>query len=66
MPFKFSLALLAITVITFPGSAHQTGKTSAANDQTTAFVNVDVIPMDRERILRGQTVVVRDGRIAAN
>ena len=28
-----------------------------------AFVNVSVIPMDRERVLGDQTVVVRDGRI---
>lgn len=36
-----------------------------ANAQTTAFVGVNVIPMDRERVLANQTVVVRDGRIAA-
>lgn len=30
-----------------------------------AFVDVNVIPMDRERVLSGQTVIVRDGRIAA-
>ena len=30
---------------------------------TVAFVNVDVIPMDSERVLEGQTVVVDDGRI---
>src|SRR5215207_2817019 len=30
-----------------------------------AFVDVTVIPMDRERVLEHQTVVVRDGRIAA-
>ena len=30
---------------------------------TIAFVNVNVIPMDRERILENQTVVVRGGRI---
>lgn len=30
-----------------------------------AFVNVNVVPMDRERVLAGQTVLVRDGRIAA-
>lgn len=30
-----------------------------------AFVNVTVIPMDRERVLEGQTVIVRDGRIAS-
>src|SRR5262245_58237529 len=33
-------------------------------NQVTAFVNVNVIPMDRERILKNQVVVVRDGRIA--
>jgi imidazolonepropionase-like amidohydrolase len=31
----------------------------------TAFTGVTVIPMDRERILPNQTVVVRDGRIAS-
>jgi imidazolonepropionase-like amidohydrolase len=31
----------------------------------TAFVGVTVIPMDRERVLPDQTVVVEDGRIAA-
>ncbi|HEX8690977.1 MAG TPA: amidohydrolase family protein [Longimicrobium sp.] len=30
-----------------------------------AFVDVDVLPMDRERVLRGQTVLVRGGTIAA-
>ena len=32
--------------------------------QTTAFVGVNVIPMDRERVLTNQTVIVRDGIIA--
>lgn len=35
-----------------------------AKGPVTAFVNVNVIPMDRERILRDQTVIVREGRIA--
>ena len=30
-----------------------------------AFVDVTVIPMDRQRVLEGQTVIVRDGRIAS-
>lgn len=30
-----------------------------------AFVNVDVVPMDRERILRRQTVIVQDATIVA-
>jgi hypothetical protein len=32
---------------------------------TVAFVDVNVIPMDRERVLEGQTVIVRDGRIVS-
>ncbi|MGH7481382.1 MAG: amidohydrolase family protein [Longimicrobiales bacterium] len=31
----------------------------------TAFVDVAVVPMDRERVLEHQTVVIRDGRIVA-
>jgi hypothetical protein len=38
---------------------------TVAGGQTTAFVGVSVIPMDRERVLENQTVVVRDGRIAS-
>lgn len=40
-------------------------QTSQAQTSTTAFVNVSVVPMDRERILTEQTVVVQGGRIAA-
>lgn len=36
----------------------------AAFAQTTAFVGVNVIPMDRERVLANQTVIVRNGVIA--
>ena len=45
--------LLALGVVAVPAAA-----------QTVVFENVNVIPMDRERVLEGQTVVVRDGRIA--
>jgi imidazolonepropionase-like amidohydrolase len=41
------------------------GRAPAAAQETVAFTNVTVIPMDRERVLRDQTVLVRDGRIAA-
>lgn len=37
----------------------------AAPDTAVAFVDVTVVPMDRERIIPGQTVVVQGGRIAA-
>ena len=30
-----------------------------------AFINVTVVPMDQNRVLEGQTVIVRNGRIAA-
>ena len=36
----------------------------AAQDSITAFTGVTVIPMDRERTIENQTVVVRGGRIA--
>ncbi len=32
-------------------------------ERTVAFVNVSVVPMDRERVLTNQTVIVRNGRI---
>ena len=37
----------------------------SAAAQDAAFVNVNVVPMDRERVLANQTVVVRNGRITA-
>ncbi len=51
------LTLLAATFAAAPFS-------SSASQQVTAFTNVNVIPMDRERVLEDQTVIVRDGRIA--
>jgi imidazolonepropionase-like amidohydrolase len=38
---------------------------TARAQQATAFVGVNVVPMDRERVLENQTVVVRDGHIVA-
>jgi imidazolonepropionase-like amidohydrolase len=37
----------------------------ASANAPVAFVGVNVIPMDTERVLQDQTVVIRDGRIAA-
>jgi len=36
---------------------------SMPNNQSIAFVNVNVIPMDTERVLEEQTVIIRDGII---
>lgn len=38
---------------------------STANAQLVAFEDVNVVPMDRERVINRQTVVIRDGRIMA-
>src|SRR5690606_30743819 len=37
----------------------------APDPDAIAFVGVNVVPMDSERVLEGHTVVVRDGRIAS-
>ena len=58
--FRSSLAFLFSAV---SAAGLVTGSPVAA--QVTAFVDVSVIPMDTERIVSGQTVLVRDGRIAA-
>ncbi len=50
------LALLA-ALTAGPADAQEAG-------DVTAFVGVSVIPMDRERVLAGQTVIVRGDRIA--
>ncbi|MDQ6893328.1 MAG: amidohydrolase family protein [Acidobacteriota bacterium] len=44
---------------------HLLGSTPASNSSPTAFVGVYVVPMDSERVLRDQTVVVSGGRIQA-
>ncbi|HKR14373.1 MAG TPA: amidohydrolase family protein, partial [Pyrinomonadaceae bacterium] len=58
MKTKSVFPLASLLLIIFIVSNVQT------QQQVTAFVNVNVVPFDRERILAGQTVIVRDGRIA--
>lgn len=55
---RFMLGLTAFCL--GPASAR-----SQAPVPVTAFVHVDVVPMDRERTLRDQTVLVERGRITA-
>ena len=54
------VVLLLILLLTPSIAAAQTGG-GATQATVVAFVNVNVIPMDRERVLRNQTVIVRDG-----
>jgi len=53
-------ALLALALL--PVSAAGVAAQPAAAP-VTAFENVNVLPMDRERVVANQTVIVRDGRI---
>jgi imidazolonepropionase-like amidohydrolase len=59
----FALITLAATVfhLAFGTTKAQTAQQAT---QAVAFVNVNVVPFDRQRILEAQTVIVRDGRIA--
>ena len=57
---------LAATSLLLAGAVQaQQTTTDVGNAGTFAFVDVDVLPMDRDVRLSSQTVVVRDGRIAA-
>ena len=55
-------ALAALAGLPQAGGSQETVATDAS-DLAHAFVDVNVLPMDRERVLPGQTVVVEDGRI---
>jgi hypothetical protein len=62
---------MSLTSLLLPLAAVAQGPTQRAAlakpahaDATTAFVNVSVIPLDRERVLAGQTVIVRGSTIA--
>jgi Amidohydrolase family len=58
---------MAIAIAVAATRTHAVQSQTASQDQETtlAFVNVNVIPMDRERLLSGRTLIVKDGRIAA-
>lgn len=50
---------------TEPQASAEGQQLQAKQKQIVAFVNVNVVPMDEERLMAGQTVIVRDGVIAA-
>lgn len=60
-----SPALLAQATVPPAPAARPAPAAPDAPGVTTAFVDATVVPMDRERLLAGWTVVVRDGRIVA-
>jgi imidazolonepropionase-like amidohydrolase len=60
----YSAARVAAVTLTL-GAGLAQAQVPRAADRVTAFVDVNIVPMDRERVLERQTVVVRDGRIVA-
>ena len=65
-PSPMSTLLLTLASLALPQVPQQGPAPALPVDSTpvVAFESVSVVPMDRERILDGQTVVVRDGKIA--
>ena len=53
---------LLIILVTVPTPLWKS-ETNAIENRTFAFIDVNVVPMDKERIINGQTVIVRDGKI---
>jgi len=58
-----AVGLAALALIVSPAGAASPPAAPAMRADVYAFVGVNVIPMDRERVLEDQTVIVEDGRI---
>ena len=59
-----SLLLVLANFSTFVVHGAKQSPGAEAQQRAFAFTNVNVVPFDRERVVAGQTVIVRDGRIA--
>jgi imidazolonepropionase-like amidohydrolase len=62
MKIKSCLLIIILLVVNCLALAQGAGDSN--KNRVVAFVGANVAPMDRERILENQTVIVRDGRIA--
>ncbi len=60
---RFACAAAVALLVVLPCTESPSAQGNARGG-VTAFVGANVIPMDRERVLENQTVIVRDGRIA--
>ena len=65
MKTYFYLASGLLILLLLVGQRQKDTNAKAQNAGTTAFVNVNVIPMDTERVLENQTVIVEGERITA-
>jgi imidazolonepropionase-like amidohydrolase len=64
MKFRICLMVLLSVAINWTLFAQVPKSADSQKNQVVAFVNVNVVPMDRERVIEGQTVIVSDGRIS--
>ena len=64
IPATLLLALALSQDIGVSGQERHARSEGLPKPAVVAFVNVNVVPMDRERILPGQTVIVRADRIS--
>ena len=62
LPIRPLLPLMALFLV-LTGCAPSEQAESDASSSITAFVNVNVIPMDSERVLENQTVLIENGDI---
>jgi len=62
---KLCLSIFLIVIVVGYIFAQAASDNQFAANAVFAFVNVNVVPMDGERVVPNQTVVVRNGRIAA-
>ena len=62
-PRSLMAAILMIVLLPAAFLQTATAQTTNSKNETTAFVGVSVIPMDKERVLKDQTVIVQNGRI---
>lgn len=61
---SFSFIFVSLLFFNIVATGQSQKQNQDAPPQITAFVNVNVVPMDTERILTSQTVIIRGGRIA--
>ena len=65
MNTKLHVFLTALLVLAVSCTPAETPPAAENGDGGVAFVGVNLVPMDTERVVANQTVVTRDGRIAA-
>jgi len=61
----FIVFIVILAFVVYSSGDPQIAKEDTLSAKPVAFVNVNVIPMDRERVLENQTVIVRAGHIVA-